>query len=81
MIPIALDTKGPEIKTGFLVGAKTKRYEIELIKGKPIKVTTDEKCRENGSQEMIFIDYKNITEVVKVGSRLFIDDGLISLMV
>ena len=81
-IPIALDTKGPEIRTGLLEGAKSNpRIEVELTKGNPIRVTTDEKHRQNGSNELIFVDYINITKVVKAGSRLYIDDGLISLVV
>ncbi|XP_006888458.1 PREDICTED: pyruvate kinase PKM [Elephantulus edwardii] len=46
-VAVALDTKGPEIRTG-------------LIKG---------------------LDYKNICKVVEVGSKIYVDDGLISLQV
>lgn len=36
-----------------------------------------EKCDE----KVLWLDYKNITKVVQAGSHIYIDDGLISLMV
>ncbi|RXM34110.1 Pyruvate kinase PKM [Acipenser ruthenus] len=50
-VAVALDTKGPEIRTG-------------LIKG-----------------NTLWVDYKNLTKVVQAGSKIYIDDGLISLLV
>ncbi|ESO06980.1 hypothetical protein HELRODRAFT_156810 [Helobdella robusta] len=54
-ICIALDTKGPEIRTGIL------------------KEACDEKT--------IFVDYKNIVNVMSVGKSILINDGAISLIV
>lgn len=36
-----------------------------------------EKCDEN----VLWLDYKNLTKVVEVGSKIYVDDGLISLLV
>jgi pyruvate kinase len=76
-ICIALDTKGPEIRTGnFVDGA-----EVYLESGAKVRLTTDEDKLELGTAEEFYVDYKNITKVMKVGGVVFIDDGLVSVRV
>ncbi|XP_004931176.3 pyruvate kinase isoform X2 [Bombyx mori] len=77
-LAIALDTKGPEIRTGLLEGGGS--AEVELKKGETIKLTTSSDYQEKGNADTIYVDYKNITNVVKPGNRIFIDDGLISII-
>merc|ERR1711893_163496 len=78
-IGIALDTKGPEIRTGILEGDDG-RKEIALELGAKIKITTDDQYKEKCSKDVLWVDYKNITKVMVPGARLFIDDGLISVV-
>lgn len=55
--------------------------EVELIKGNVIKITLDDAYQNNCNDEVLWLDYKNITKVVEIGSKIYIDDGLISLQV
>jgi len=78
-VAIALDTKGPEIRTGLLEGDDG-RKEITLKKGETIKITTEDQFKEKCTAEVLWVDYKNIGNVISPGKRLFIDDGLISVV-
>merc|ERR1719464_1281266 len=78
-LAIALDTKGPEIRTGLLEGDDG-RKELLLEAGDTIKITTDDAFKEKCTSEVLWLDYKNIGKVISPGKRLFIDDGLISVV-
>ena len=75
-VAIALDTKGPEIRTGILVGD-----DPVLEKGAKLTVHTDDAWKEKCDAANLWMDYKNLPKVMKVGGLIFVDDGLISLRV
>ena len=76
-LAIALDTKGPEIRTGL----NADKGDIDLVRGEKIKITTNKDWFEKGNKEQIYADYPNMVKVLKNGDRIFIDDGLVSLVV
>lgn len=78
-LAIALDTKGPEIRTGILEGDDG-RLELSLEKGATIKIVTDDQYKEKCTKDTLWVDYKNISKVLVPGARMFIDDGLISVV-
>ena len=54
---------------------------MKLRKGTEVKLTTDKSYAQKCNDKIIYVDYENIVKVVSVGSRVFVDDGFISLLV
>eukprot|EP00102_Acyrthosiphon_pisum_P018362 XP_008190088.1 PREDICTED: pyruvate kinase-like isoform X3 [Acyrthosiphon pisum] len=75
-LAIALDTKGPEIRTGVLNG-KDASKEIKLNKGDTLRLSTDKQYENKGSNKLVYVDYENITKILKENDRIYVDDGLI----
>lgn len=76
-----MKTNQKESKTVLLMMWQSGTAEVELNKGNMIKITLDDTYQDNCSDEILWLDYKNITKVVEIGSKIYIDDGLISLQV
>lgn len=73
-IPLILDTKGPEIRTGVMKDDQDAMLSI----GQTFTLTTDEI---EGDATRVSVTYKNLPYDLKRGSRILIDDGLIELKV
>eukprot|EP00053_Salpingoeca_punica_P017815 m.172369 g.172369 ORF g.172369 m.172369 type:complete len:523 (+) comp17293_c2_seq1:2681-4249(+) len=81
-LAIALDTKGPEIRTGLLEDfAKDPRAEVQLVAGSKVLLTSDPAFKEKCSKSIIYVDYDELWHSVAPGRYIYIDDGLISLQV
>ena len=77
-IGILLDTKGPEIRTGFLEG----HAKVTLVAGSQVTVTAAETSEElQGTAEHFYLDHLELPREVHEGSTILIDDGLIGLTV
>ncbi|GMY14223.1 pyruvate kinase, cytosolic isozyme-like [Fagus crenata] len=72
---VMLDTKGPEIRTGFLKGSNP----IQLQQGHEITITTDYSIK--GDENMISMSYPKLAEDLKPQSVILCADGTISLTV
>ncbi|KAL9578976.1 MAG: hypothetical protein Q9212_005376 [Teloschistes hypoglaucus] len=76
-LAIALDTKGPEIRTGNTKGDE----DIPIAEGAEINITTDDKYATACDDKNMYVDYKNITKVIEKGRTIYVDDGVLSFEV
>ncbi|XP_047973751.1 pyruvate kinase, cytosolic isozyme-like [Salvia hispanica] len=72
---VMLDTKGPEIRTGFLKDGTP----VQLKQGQEITVSTDYDIK--GDEKMISMSYKKLAEDVNPGSVILCADGTITFTV
>ena len=75
MCAVMLDTKGPEIRTGFLKDGNP----VKLVAGQEVTVTTDYEMK--GDEKTIALSYKSLPRDVAPGSQILIADGSIVLEV
>ncbi len=71
-IPVALDTKGPEIRTGYMEGGK-----VEIKTGDIIRLSMDKSIL--GTRKKIGVSYAGLYDDCKVGDTILIDDGNLGL--
>ena len=75
-IPMILDMKGPEIRTGMLYTGKNTK--IELKDGQKFTLTNQDIV---GNEEKVSVTYKELYKDVQPGTKILIDDGAIELKV
>ncbi|KAI1845484.1 hypothetical protein JX265_012417 [Neoarthrinium moseri] len=76
-VAIALDTKGPEIRTG-----NTKDdADLPIAANAILNITTDDKYATACDTENMYVDYKNITKVIEKGRIIYVDDGILAFEV
>ncbi|KAI9354164.1 pyruvate kinase [Pilaira anomala] len=76
-VAIALDNKGPEIRTGIMEND----VEVDISAGHEMIFSVDEEYADKCNGEVMYIDYKNLPKVIDVGKTVFIDDGVLSFEV
>ncbi|KAI6162100.1 pyruvate kinase [Pisolithus thermaeus] len=76
-VAIALDTKGPEIRTGIMKDGR----DIPIKAGHEFIISTDDKYSESCDDKILWLDYKNLSKVTSPGKLIYIDDGILSLLV
>ena len=74
-VGIALDTKGPEIRTGYLKDDKP----VDLKAGEIIRITMDYSYL--GDEHKVAISYPGLYDDLQVGSTVLFEDGNINLTV
>ncbi|KAI0320358.1 pyruvate kinase [Amylostereum chailletii] len=76
-VAIALDTKGPEIRTGLMKGG----LDVPIKAGHEFTVSVNPQHKESGDEKTIFMDYPNLPKVTAPGKLIYVDDGILSLLV
>uniref|UniRef100_A0A6P7GNQ7 Pyruvate kinase n=1 Tax=Diabrotica virgifera virgifera TaxID=50390 RepID=A0A6P7GNQ7_DIAVI len=74
---IGLEIKGPEIRIGSLKGNKKQIYMEE---GKETKLTIQPDLEEFVNEDMIYVDYDNLPNVVQPGDQVILDNGSVTLV-
>lgn len=75
-IPMILDMKGPEIRTGMLYTGKNEKIKIE--DGQKFTLVNEDIV---GDENRVSVTYKELYKDVKPGTKILIDDGAIELKV
>ena len=75
-IPMILDMKGPEIRTGMLYTGKNDKIKIE--DGQKFTLVNEDIT---GDENRVSVSYKDLYKDVEPGTKILIDDGAIELKV
>ncbi|KAI0788642.1 pyruvate kinase [Abortiporus biennis] len=76
-VAIALDTKGPEIRTGLMRDGQ----DISIKAGHEFIISVDPKYAEICDDKVLYMDYANLPKVTAPGKLIYVDDGILSLLV
>ena len=75
-IPMILDMKGPEIRTGMLYTGKNEK--IKIVDGQKFTLVNEDVI---GDEQKVSVTYKELYKDVEPGTKILIDDGAIELKV
>jgi pyruvate kinase len=79
VVAIAIDTKGPEIRTGRLLGGANAQFMLK--KDEKICLTTNAAFANYGSAEKLYVDFERLPKFLTVGQKIYLDYGMILLIV
>lgn len=83
-VAIALDTKGPEIRTGQHdqgTPAGDPGLLLPIVRGDSVLFSSDSALEKSGNPQQIYLDYSDIGRSLQPGSSMMIDDGLLEFSV
>eukprot|EP00928_Gymnodinium_smaydae_P081134 TRINITY_DN64703_c0_g1_i1.p1 TRINITY_DN64703_c0_g1~~TRINITY_DN64703_c0_g1_i1.p1 ORF type:complete len:582 (+),score=149.83 TRINITY_DN64703_c0_g1_i1:39-1748(+) len=83
-IAIALDTKGPEIRTGQLKEGSPSGnpgFTLNIKPGDELVFSTDASLASTGDAKTVYIDYADIGNTLSAGDPMMVDDGLLEFRV
>ncbi len=84
LVPVMLDTKGPEIRMGGLRicrETKNRKAKIELVQGATVRLTTEVAADGDSDEKRLFVNFPQLAQKLNPLDRVLLDDGLVSLRV
>ncbi|KAI9168199.1 Pyruvate kinase [Blastocladiella emersonii ATCC 22665] len=76
-VAIALDTKGPEIRTGLVKDDGKVTYKV----GQVITITNADAYKEAVDESTLYVDYPSLTKSLVPGRHIYVEDGNITFEV
>ncbi|GAA5876804.1 hypothetical protein JCM8547_003170 [Rhodosporidiobolus lusitaniae] len=76
-VAIALDTKGPEIRTGNMLNDA----DIKINAGHRMIFSTNPEYADKCDDKVLYVDYQNLPKVIEKGKPIYVDDGILSFNV
>lgn len=73
IMPVMLDTKGPEIRTGDFEGGQAKIQTDDIIRISMVEIL--------GNSSKFSVNYPGLFKDIKIGDRIKLDDGNLTLIV
>ncbi|KAG2228180.1 hypothetical protein INT45_009227 [Circinella minor] len=73
-VAIALDNKGPEIRTGNM----RDDIELSITAGHEMIFSVNPEYKDICDDKVMYLDYKNLPNVIKPGKMIYVDDGVLS---
>ncbi|KAI8146837.1 pyruvate kinase [Fennellomyces sp. T-0311] len=73
-VAIALDNKGPEIRTGNM----RDNIELPISAGHEMIFSVNEEYKDICDDQVMYLDYKNLPKVIEPGKMIYVDDGVLS---
>jgi len=83
-VNLMLDTKGPEIRMGGLKICKEsgdRKAKIKMVQGETIVLSNDPALDGASDEKTLYVGYEKLKEKLVPGTKVLLDDGLISLVV
>lgn len=83
-VAIALDTKGPEIRTGQLKQGSPvgdPGFMLQIEQGDSMVFSCDTALAKAGGPEAVYMDYRDIGNTLQPGDLMMVDDGLLEFVV
>ncbi|XP_046742507.1 pyruvate kinase PKM-like [Diprion similis] len=78
-LAVAMDLRGPEIRTGLFNGAEDSMGYAEFKEGNSVKLLVEDNMKRTGCDKCFWVSYPDLPRFCKVGDKIYIDRGAVIL--